>query len=294
MTTLKLHESAGIQAGQRLAVIAGGGSLPVELAEARKHHKPLILMIVGEVENPDAFSAFDSVSITIEQFGQLASILLKHRVTHVVSAGTINRRPQLSKLRLDRYTLLALPRIAYALAQGDNALLSLVVNIVEGAGVKVLGGHQVAPKLLAVEGHFGAAKPHKADWRDIEAARQAALAIGGLDIGQAAVSVGGRVIALEGIEGTQGLLHRVAELRQHGRLAGRKRGVLVKCAKPGQELRVDMPSIGPQTVGDAHAAGLAGIAVEAGRALVLEGPQLVKRADELGLFVIGLSSKAER
>ena len=124
--------------------------------------------------------------------------------------------------------------------------------------------------------------------RDIEAAHAAAKAIGALDIGQAAIAIGGRTIALEGVEGTHGLLERTLELRGHGRLAGKTRGVLVKCAKPGQELRADLPSIGPQTVEAAHAAGLAGIAVEAGRSLILEGPVVLARANALGLFVYGL------
>jgi DUF1009 family protein len=130
--------------------------------------------------------------------------------------------------------------------------------------------------------------PWKSDWRDIEAGRAAAKAIGALDIGQAAVAVGGRVIALEGIEGTGGLLDRAKELRSHGRIAGKTRGVLVKCSKPGQELRADLPSIGPQTVDAAHAAGLAGIAIEAGHSLILDGPTTIARANALGLFIVGL------
>ena len=141
------------------------------------------------------------------------------------------------------------------------------------------------PDLLAAEGPLTKAQPRKSDRRDIDAAYAAAKAIGALDIGQAAVAIGGRVIALEGVEGTDGLLERVQQLRGHGRLAGRTRGVLVKCAKPGQELRADLPSIGPQTVEAAHAAGLAGIGVEAGRSLVLDGAAVIARADALGLFV---------
>ncbi|TIU20728.1 MAG: DUF1009 domain-containing protein, partial [Mesorhizobium sp.] len=131
----------------------------------------------------------------------------------------------------------------------------------EKRGITVVGAHQIVPDLAAAEGTLTAAGPRQSDWRDIEAGRAAAKAIGALDIGQAAVAIGGRAIALEGIEGTKGLLERTRELRGHGRLAGKTRGVLVKCAKPGQELRADLPSIGPQTVEAAHAAGLAGIAV---------------------------------
>ncbi len=132
------------------------------------------------------------------------------------------------------------------------------------------------------------AAPSRRDMPDLKAALEAARAIGALDIGQGAVSIGGRVVAVEGIEGTDGLLARVKDLRGHGRIAGKKRGVLVKCAKPGQELRADLPTIGPATVLAAHAAGLAGIGVEAGHSLILDFGDMVERADALGLFVVGL------
>ncbi|RVD62782.1 LpxI family protein, partial [Mesorhizobium sp. M4A.F.Ca.ET.029.04.2.1] len=128
----------------------------------------------------------------------------------------------------------------------------------EKRGIKVVGAHEIVPELLAGKGPLTQAEPSKADWRDIEAARVAAKAIGALDIGQAAIAIGGRAIALEGIEGTNGLLERTRQLRDHGRLAGKTRGVLVKCAKPGQELRADLPTIGPRTVEAAQEAGLAG------------------------------------
>ncbi|RWG64886.1 UDP-2,3-diacylglucosamine diphosphatase LpxI, partial [Mesorhizobium sp.] len=129
-----------------------------------------------------------------------------------------------------------------------------------------VGAHEIVPDLAAGEGTLTKAGPKQSDWRDIEAGRAAAKAIGELDIGQAAIAIGGRVIALEGIEGTKGLLERTRELRGHGRLAGK---------------------IGPQTVEAAHAAGLAGIAVEAGRSLILEGPATLARANALGLFIVG-------
>jgi DUF1009 family protein len=147
---------------------------------------------------------------------------------------------------------------------------------------------------VAVEGCYTKAAPQASDRRDIDAARTAAEAIGALDIGQGAVAIGGRAIALEGLEGTNGLLERVRDLRGHGRLAGKTGGVLVKCLKPGQELRADLPTVGPTTIELAHAAGLSGIAVEAGRSLVIDGPELVARADALGLFALGLSAREER
>lgn len=274
--------------GDRVAVVAGGGLLPVAVAEALSASgmKPFVVFVTGEAA--EALRAYDHAELTVENFAGLAPLLKRAAATHVVFAGEISRRPKLSALKPSFALLKILSRALAALGKGDDGLLRALAQTVESYGVKVVGAHQVAPDLLACAGPMSATAPQKADWRDIEAGAEAARAIGALDIGQAAVAIGGRVIALEDVEGTDGLLARVKILRSHGRVAGKRRGVLVKCSKPGQELRVDLPTIGPSTVIGAHAAGLAGIAIEAGHTLVLDLANVVSEADRLGLFVIGL------
>lgn len=251
----------------------------------------MIILLEGEVEDGTAYDKFQTERLQLEHAATLLPILKKHGVNRVVLAGSVARRPKLRDLKWDRRMVSWLPPVAKALWQGDNVLLSALIGIFEKHGISVVGAHEVASSLLAAEGTITKAKPKKSDHLDIDAARAAALAIGSLDIGQAAVSIGGRVIALEGIEGTEGLLERVAALRGHGRLAGKTRGVLVKVSKPQQEVRADLPAIGPKTVEAAHQAGLAGIAVEAGRSLIVDGPDVVRLADLHGLFVIGLKAE---
>jgi DUF1009 family protein len=275
--------------GSRIGIVAGSGSLPVEVAEglAAHDHPPFILLMEGEADQQE-LRRYEHDSLALEQIGSLVATLKRHGVTHLVLAGEIKRRPRLIDMRPSLGLLAIVPSVVVALARGDDGLLKVLTRGLEKRGIKVVGAHEVVPELAASEGTLTAAGPNRSDWRDIEAGRAAAKAIGALDIGQAAIAVGGRAIALEGIEGTAGLLERARELRGHGRLAGGTRGVLVKCAKPGQELRADLPSIGPQTVNAAHAAGLAGIAIEAGRSLILEGPATIARANALGLFIVGL------
>ncbi|TGU89937.1 DUF1009 domain-containing protein [Mesorhizobium sp. M00.F.Ca.ET.151.01.1.1] len=274
----------------RVGIIAGGGSLPVEVAEglAEGGHPPVIILVEGQADRQSELTVYEHESLALEDIGSLAALLRRRRISYLVLAGEIRRRPRLIDMRPSFGLLAVISSAAMALARGDDGLLKILTRGLEARGIKVVGAHEVVPKLVATEGPLTKAVPRKSDWRDIEAAHAAAKAIGALDIGQAAIAIGGRVIALEGIEGTGGLLERTQQLRGHGRLAGKTRGVLVKCAKPGQELRADLPSIGPQTVEAAHEAGLAGIAVEAGRSLILEGPTVVARANALGLFVIGL------
>lgn len=277
----------------RVCIIAGGGNLPGAIAEGLLSAgiKPFVLMVEGEPDAGSGLERYDHETIALEDAPSLVARLRRRGITHVVMAGEIKRRPRVAAMRPGIGLLRFVPSLIRALAKGDDGLLRFVVEWLEKSGFKVVGAHEIVPDLVAVEGVLGKNVPSESDWRDIKAARIAAETIGALDIGQGAVAIGGRAIALEGIEGTDAMLERVRDLRDHGRLAGRKRGVLVKCAKPGQEARTDLPSIGPRTVIGAHAAGLAGIAVEAGHSLVLNGPDMIAQADALGLFVIGLPPK---
>lgn len=278
-------------AGERVAIAAGSGRLPVEIAEALAGtgHEPFIVLIEGEADPAEpAFIRHEHWIMPIERVGELASRLRRAGVTHFVLAGGVERRPRVRAMRPGFGLLRMVPRVMAALARGDDNLLRAIVNYYESIGIKVVGAHQIQPDLLAPRGTLTRRAPGRRDQADIRAAAIAARAIGSLDIGQGAVAIGGRAVALEGIEGTDGLLERVREFRSHGRLSGRAGGVLVKCAKPQQEMRADLPTIGPETVDLAHEAGLSGIGIEADRSIVLDMGAVVARADQLGLFVVGL------
>lgn len=293
MTTRKIDiAAAGAFAadGGRTAIIAGNGLLPLEIARALREAgaEPLVVMVEGEAD--PALAGYDHLSTTLGGLGAHISKLKARGVTRAVLAGGITTRPRLRELKMDRYFIAGLPKVAAALRRGDNALLSTIVTLAESNGIRVAGAHEIVPGLLARQGPLGRRKPRKSDWDDMRRAWRAARMIGELDIGQGAVSVGGRVIALEGAEGTDAMLARVAQLKKDRRIPA-KGGVLVKCAKPGQELRADLPSIGPQTVAGAAAAALCGIAVERGRALVLDMARTAAEADKAGIFVLGIDGK---
>jgi DUF1009 family protein len=280
---------------RKVAVVAGGGRLPVNVARsiAAAGEKPFVVIVDGEVDSDSGLEAYDHKVLSLEQIALLIPTLKQQSVTHAVLAGSIDRRPDWRKLRPNLALISILPRLIAGLTRGDDGLLRTLIRGIEDAGIKVVGAHEIVPSMLADEGLMTKARPLAADSRDIESALAAAKAIGALDIGQAAVAIGGRAIALEGIEGTDGLLERVADLRSHGRIAGKGRGVLVKCAKPQQELRADLPTIGPATVIAAHKAGLAGIAVEAEYSFILDYPEVMSRADECGIFILGLARRED-
>ncbi|MCA1406873.1 LpxI family protein [Ensifer sp. IC3342] len=275
--------------GGRLAIIAGAGALPRHVAEAarRQGEDPFIIALSREADAD--WTGFDHVLLAIGDFAAISRTFEKEGIDRVVLSGGVRRRPEWRDIRPTLRTLAKVPSVLRTLVSGgDDAVLRMAMDLIEASGARVIGAQEVVPNLLADTGPLGAHVPTDDDRRDIEAGIAAANALGALDVGQGAVAVGGRVIALEGAEGTDAMLARVAALKAEGRVSTRHRGVLVKLCKPQQDERADLPSIGPSTVAGAEAAGLAGIAVEAGRALVLERSQLVNKADKSGLFILGV------
>lgn len=275
----------------RLAIVAGSGQLPLYVANAAREmgEDPFIVRLRDDSRFD--WSGFDNAVISVGDVAGLGRLLRDNRVDRVVLSGAVARRPEWREIRPTVAILLKLPSIVKTLLSGgDDAVLQMVIKIIGTLGAKVIGAHEIAPGLLATTGAFGTQKPAEDDLKDISRAAEAALALGKLDVGQGAVSVGGRIVALEGVEGTDAMLLRVAALRAEGRISPRRRGVLVKLCKPQQDVRADLPTIGIETVENAQKAGLAGIAVEAGRALVLDRDAMLKAADQAGIFVCGIDT----
>ncbi|CAN7409950.1 LpxI family protein [Pararhizobium sp. LjRoot235] len=273
----------------RLAIIAGGGMLPHHVAEAAqaRGEKPYIIALSNETGLD--WSDFEHQFLGIGNFKAISAVFRAEGIDRVVLSGAVRRRPEWRDIKPTLKTLAKVPGVLKTLLSGgDDAVLKMAIELIEASGARVIGVQDIIPELLAETGLLGAIEPDRDDWKDIEVAAAAAVALGKLDVGQGAVAVGGRVVALEGPEGTDAMLDRVAALRTEGRISTRRRGVLVKLCKPQQDLRADLPSIGASTIEGARAAGLAGIAVEAGRALVLERSQMIPQADEADIFVIGI------
>ncbi len=270
----------------RTAIVAGNGQLPVAVAESLRKlgDNPLIVAIKGEAE-PELYAG-EHAEISIVELGGLVKILKAEGISNVVLAGGIRHRPEFrAALRPGNGNLVALYRFLRAFRLGDDGLLRAVIATIESYGFRVLGAHEIVPDILApAPGTLTRKRADQESVANMHAARQAAIMIGSLDIGQAAIAIGRRVVALEGVEGTDAMLQRVAELR-HAKRINRKGGVLVKCAKPQQEVRADLPAIGVSTVENAVKAGLKGIAIEARRTLILGYGETIAAADKAGLFI---------
>lgn len=267
-----------------LGIVAGSGSLPGRLIEHCRAagRDVFVLALQGEAE-PATVAPVPHAWCRLGGAATGLDLLRANGVDDLVLAGGV-RRPTLTSLRPDWRAAKFLARVGYR-ALGDDGLLRAVVKELEREGFRVIGADQLLGEASLPAGPLGRIGPDDDARADIALGMRLARAIGALDIGQAVVVQQGLVLGVEAIEGTDGLLRRCGALRRDG-----PGGVLVKMEKPGQEPRADRPTIGPETVRLAAASGLRGIAAEAGATLVLDRNEMIRLADEAGIFVVGVAT----
>jgi hypothetical protein len=270
-----------------LGIIAGGGGLPAAIGDSvQAAGRPVfVAAITGSADSAIAHLPHEWVSIG--EPGKAIKAFKAHDCSHILMAGQV-ARPRFGELKLDAKGMMLLPKVIAAARKGDDAILRCLVDSFEKEGFQVSGVAEAAPGLLAPEGALGAVKPNEDNLSDIALAARIVRAMGEFDIGQAAAVCEGLVLAVEAAEGTDAMIARVAGLPENLRgVPGKRRGVLVKALKPTQDGKTDLPVIGTETVKRVAAAGLAGIAVEAGNTLLMNRAAVAAAADAAGLFVYG-------
>ncbi len=267
----------------KLGIIAGSGDLPERIiaTTANAGREMFVVAFEGETNAP-SIAHVPHVRLHLGNIGKVVAKLRSEKVQEVVLAGRVGR-PNLSELKLDFGGIRLLARIRKAKVYGDNAIFSTIVSYLEELGFTVIGAEQILEGLLATAGPMGELTPDAVAKGDIDIGARVATIIGNLDIGQAVIVQQGVVLGVEAIEGTDALMKRCAFLQREG-----KGGVLVKMKKPTQDARIDLPAIGVTTIENAYAAGLRGIAVQAGGALVIDREKVVEKANSLGLFLVGV------
>ncbi|MBV6658743.1 MAG: UDP-2,3-diacylglucosamine diphosphatase LpxI [Devosiaceae bacterium] len=275
---------------QPIAILAGSGVLPAEAAQAVLETGREVL-VIGLGDEAD-LSVIDPRARThrVEwgQVGGLFKTLKQERAEKLVIVGGIGKRPDLGALKLDWGAVQLLPRLANILfGGGDTVVLDRVASLFADQGVTLAGVHEVAPALVAEAGLLAGPKPNAALAADAQQAAKGAWTAGALDVGQAAVAVGKRLVALEGAEGTDGLLQRVGDMGKAQRFSAKpKSGALAKCPRPQQDLRLDMPAIGPTTVTQLAQSGLSCLVVEAGSVLISQKGKTLALCREHGVSLL--------
>jgi UDP-2,3-diacylglucosamine hydrolase len=274
-------------AGPALGILAGGGRLPGQVAAAaHAAGRPVFIVGLEGFAEPQVLAPWPHEVIRMLAVGQILSALRAHGCQDLVLIGPV-RRPSLLDLRPDAEGARMLARIGRAAFAGDDGLLAAVVKILGEEGFRVVGAHEILNEALGPVGLLSQIGPDAVAMGDIHRGVAVARALGAVDVGQGCVVQQGVVLAVEAAEGTDAMLGRCAPLARPGR-----GGVLVKLVKPGQERRADLPTIGPETIRAAAAAGLRGVAFEAGGTILAEREAAIAAADSAGLFLLGMDQDA--
>lgn len=259
-----------------LALIAGRGGLPAALVAALPE-RPYVCALDGLL--PEGLAP--DLVFRVERLVPFLDHLTDKGIARVAFAGAV-RRPRLDPQLFDPATAQLVPRLLAAMQGGDDASLRAVVDLFEEGGFAVEGVDTLAPALLPGPGVLAGPLPA---WAEADADRAAAIvaALGAVDVGQACVVAQGLCLAVEALPGTDQMLAQVAALPES--LRPRRQGLLYKAAKPGQDRRMDLPTLGPETLRHAAAAGLAGVAFQAGSVICLDQALMKAEAAAQGLFL---------
>jgi DUF1009 family protein len=268
---------------RRLGIIAGGGVLPVKVAAAaRAAGRGVFIVGLEGFADPAILAPWPHEIRRLGAASRIVAALRENGCQDLVMIGPV-RRPSLLDLRPDVEGAKLLTRIGRAAFAGDDGLLAAVIRVLTEEGFRVIGAQEIIQEVLAPAGVLTRTRPDAQAMADINRGVRVVGLLGSADVGQACVVQQGLVLAVEAIEGTDAMLRRAGELRRDG--IG---GVLVKLVKPGQDKRADLPTIGADTVRNAAAAGLRGVAFEAKATILAEREACLAAADAAGVFLLGL------
>ena len=278
---------SGVEPAKPLAILCGGGRLALEAAHwARRNGRDVFMVgIVGSAA-PEV-EAFPHIWVRLGELGKLFATLRERSIVDVAILGSV-RRPEFSDLKLDWGAVRRAGEIARLFRGGDNSLLAGVARIFEREGLHIVGARDFAPQMLAPAGVIAGRAPGGEAEADIAFGAALLRALSPFDVGQGAVVAHARVLAVEAAEGTDAMIARIAQMRASGRLRLKGRaGVFVKAAKRGQDMRLDLPAVGLETVEAAASAELAGLAIAAGEVLIADRAGFIEAAEAAQLFVVG-------
>ncbi len=269
-----------------LGIIAGAGRFPFLVADgARQAGRPVVIVALRGLADPALKAQADRFHWSgIVRLGQWIRLFRRAGVREAIMAGSVRKSDMYARFRLIRYlpdwTSLRLWFFEVADRRNDTILCATAGHM-QSKGITLVNSIQYCGDHMATEGVLTRRQPSPAQQRDIEFGWRIAKEMGRLDVGQSIAVKEQEVIAVEAIEGTDRMIERAGLLCRHGGW------MLIKVAKPGQDLRFDVPTVGPATIDNLHRNGAAALVVEAGQTLIVDRPALLERADKLGIVVVG-------
>ena len=260
-----------------IGLIFGDTSFPKKILKKVKKRKIKYLII--DLSKKNIFKTNkNSYKVSIGQFGKIISIIKKNKCNKVLFAGKVNR-PKFSKLKLDLKGVYYFPRIIKSAKLGDAAILKEIIKILKKEKIRTIDSLTFNPELTLKKGNYSKIKPNEKDKIDIKKAIIVLNKQGKYNFSQGAVVRKGKVVAIEGIGGTQKMLKKCK------RKKFKKEGVLVKFPKKKQDLRIDLPTIGLKTLTLCRSSGLKGIVLKNRQNIFLEQKKCISFANKNKMFI---------
>lgn len=275
---------------KKIGLIVGAGQLPYDLVlNKAKAIAPIYVIGINGVSDEKTLNLCDE-KVGLGDIGKIINIFKNHNINEIGIIGYI-KRPDFSKISFDFLGLKILPKLVLAAKNGDDAIMRVILNEFENNDLKIMPPEAIFPHITSKNGALGDFCPNQNNFDDIEKAKLILNDLGKYDIGQAIVVIDGCVAAIEAQEGTDEMLKRVANLPKH--LIGneaQKKGILLKIPKTAQDLRIDLPTIGIETIKNAIKANLCGIAFVKNKAIIAQEEELIQIANENKMFLFGLDN----
>ncbi|RMF90741.1 MAG: LpxI family protein [Nitrospinota bacterium] len=267
-------------AAKRLGLLAGGGELPLLVARAARAQGYSVVSIALTDTTPTALQGISERMYRLSpgQAHRILSTLRQERISEVLLIGKVNKEILFERFRFDLRALRLLFRLPN---RDDDTILAAIVTELEGEGFHVLPPLHFLADQVPSKGVLTRRRPTRREWADIEYGVPLAREIGRLGIGQTIVVRDQMVLAVEALEGTDETIRRGCALGKEG-------AVVVKVSRPQQDLRLDMPTVGLQTIRCLAEGKAAALAIEAEKTLLVHGEEMLEEAERAGLSVVAV------
>lgn len=268
---------------KKIAIIAGGGELPNILLNSIKKTDITPHVIIIEDHADGNYSQFPNIKLKLGQFNKAIKYLQQNNIDHICFAGKIYR-PSLSQLKLDTIGVKFLAKIGLKkLSGGDDQLLQQIINLFEQYRISTISPVEICKDLVINKGVIGEIKPSKQDLEDIRYGEEILDSLSRFDIGQAIIIENKYTLGIEAAEGTDELIKRIKSLKKEKNL-----GVFVKKPKLKQNMRIDLPTIGIETINNVINSNLKGIAISANTTLIIDKKAVIAKANKNNIFIFGI------
>lgn len=264
-----------------IAIFAGRGKLPkILIEECQKRGQKFQLFVLKNLDYDIDYSPFKPVKLEFGQVEKFINKIKEKEIKNLVFIGGVDR-PNFKDLKLDKKASILLAKIAAKKILGDDSILKIIAKFFEKEGLNIVPINDLLDGLVTKKGVLSAKLPDSDDLININLGKRAIKKLSKFDIGQSLIVCQKQIVAVEALEGTDAMIKRCEKLNLQN-----NQGILVKMKKKFQSKKIDLPTIGVETVKNCAKSGIKGIAIEANSVLLVEKEKLLKKVDELGLFLI--------